>query len=257
MFLLAQMLIFFNNKMIQPHLRVEKVNKFCLLAGDPGRVERISKHLKNSKKVSDNRGFIVYEGDYEGVKITVTCTGIGGASAAIVAEELINAGAKYLIRIGSGSAFQKKINTGDAIISTGVLKNEGASKAYAPKSYPAIPDYDVLKALIESAKELKFTHYYGPTMCSDAFYAQSYKEAKEYWSNKGILGGEMEASMIFTISLLRGVKAGMIYHAGLNIKKKEEFKDIISQEKARLNGEKKNIMIALNAIKKLSMEVKN
>jgi len=238
--------------MIQPHLRVEKVNKFCILVGDPGRVIRISEHLKNSKKVSDNRGLLVYEGSYEGIKITVVCAGMGGPSMAIVAEELINAGAKILIRIGSGAGLKKEMRTGDTVISTGIYKEEAATTAYVPPNYPAIPDFEVLTALIESAKESKFTFYFGPTICCDGLYSKKHWETMKYWSDYGLIGSEMEGSMLFTIALMRGVKAGMIFHVGINPNMKEHFKDVINQEKARLQGEEKNIIIALNAIKKLN-----
>jgi uridine phosphorylase len=59
-----------------------------------------------------------------GVPITICNTGIGGPSAAIAIEELINCGAKTIIRVGSGGVLRKNINTGDLVISTGVCKEE-------------------------------------------------------------------------------------------------------------------------------------
>jgi uridine phosphorylase len=242
--------------MIQPHLRVKKVCKYCILVGDPNRVLRFSKFLKNAKEISNNRGLPVYEGNYEGIKINIVCAGMGGPSMAIVAEELINAGAKILIRIGSGAGLKKEMRTGDTVISTGIFKEEASSTAYVPANYPSIPNFEVLTALIESAKDSKVKYYYGPTICCDGLYSKKHWETMNYWSDYGLIGSEMEGSMLFTIALMRGVKAGMIYHVGINPKIKEKFKDVLSQEKARFNGEKKNIIIALSAIKKLEKEVK-
>ncbi len=238
--------------MIQPHLRVEKVSKYCILAGDPERINRLSKILKESKKISDNRGLILYEGFYDDIKITAVCTGMGGPSMAIVAEELINAGAKYLIRVGSGAVLKKEINTGDAIISTGIYKEGTSTNNYVPLNFPAVPDYDVLNALIESAKESKNNFYYGITISTDAFYSELHAKTMIELSEQGVIGSEMEGAMLFTVAQLRGAKAGMIFHAGINIKRKEAHKDILSQQKARSEGESKTILIALNAIKKLS-----
>ncbi len=243
--------------MIQPHLRVEKVSKYCILAGDPERINRLSKMLKESKKISDNRGLILYEGFYNDVKITAVCTGMGGPSMAIVAEELINAGAKYLLRVGSGAVLVKDAGTGDAIISTGVYKEGTSTNNYVPLNFPAVPDYDVLNSLIESAKESKAKFFYGVTISTDAFYSPIHRQTMIELSKQGVVGSEMEGAMLFTVAQLRGAKAGMIFHAGLNPLKKELPKDIISQTKAREEGEKKTIMIALNAIKKLSKGVKN
>ncbi|HLE06483.1 MAG TPA: nucleoside phosphorylase, partial [Candidatus Nanoarchaeia archaeon] len=204
---------------MQPHLRVDKVSKYCILVGDPDRVNRFGNDLDDVKLIGNNRGLPVLNGKYSGIPITIACTGMGGPSAAIVVEELINTGAKVLIRIGSGAALKKEINTGDPIISTGIFKEETASTAYAPMSFPAIPDFNVLTALVNSAKE-QGVFYYGPTICTDGFYTQLHQDTMRYWATKGFVGSEMEGSMIFTIALMRGVKAGMIFHAGLNITNK-------------------------------------
>jgi uridine phosphorylase len=93
-------------------------------------------------------------------------------------------------------------------------------------------------------------------MSCDAMYSLHHRQTMVKLSDKGIIGSEMEGSMIFTLSSLKGIKAGMIFHANLNIKNNETSKDILNQNKIREEGEKKTIIIALNAIKKLSMEVK-
>lgn len=239
--------------MKQPHLHcVEKdVNDYCIVVGDPGRVLRIVEKLSNVKKVSEYRGYRVYNGEFKGVPITVASTGIGGPSAAIAVEELIKCGAKTIIRVGSGGVMQKEINTGDLIISTGVCKEEKGTQEYVPAGFAAVPNYDVLNALIESAKELGHKFYYGITMCCDAFYAEKHRKLMKEWGSMGVIGSEMESSMVFTLAQLRGVRAGMIFYTGLNVVKKQGPKDIAKQQKERMAGESRAVMVALNAVKKL------
>ena len=239
--------------MLQPHLRINNgdISRNCIIAGEPERVLRIASMLKDSKKVSDNRGYVVYNGSYEGIPLTIACTGIGGPSAAIALEELINAGAKTIIRVGSGALLRKEMNTGDAVISTGVCKEEKGTLAYAPEGFAAVPDYEVLNALIESAKESGRKFFYGVTMCTDGFYAPSHRGKMLEWAKMGVIGSDMESSMLFTIASLRGVRAGFIYYGGLNILKKQTHKDILKQEKERRMGESGVVLIALNAFRKL------
>ncbi len=245
--------------MMQPHLRIKKgdISEYCIIVGHPGRIQVIINHLKNARKASENRGYIVYNGVYEGIPITVCNTGIGGPSAAIAIEELINCGAKIIIRVGSGGVLRKEINTGDLVISTGVCKEEKSTLAYVPAGFAAAPDYDVLHALINSAKELGMKFYYGLTMCCDSFYAKSHREKMLEWSEMNIIGSEMESSMLFTLSQLRGVRAGLIFYAGLNIIRKQTPKDILKQEKERVRGEENAVMVTLHAIKKLKGGVNN
>jgi len=240
--------------MKQPHLRVDvgDVNDYCIIVGRPERIQVINKLLTNVKKVSDNRGYIVYNGVYQGVPITICNTGIGGPSAAIAIEELINCGAKTIIRVGSGGVLRKNINTGDLVISTGVCKEEKATTAYFPSEFAAVPDFDTTTALIESARELKKTHYYGITMCTDAFYTSGHRERMLDWAKYGVLGSDMESSMLFAVARVHQVRAGFVFYAGLNIMRKQDFKNILQQEKLRAAGERDAVEVALNAIKKLT-----
>lgn len=242
---------------LQPHLRVKKVKDYCLVVGKPERARRISeKFLKKGREVSSHRGYAVYEGEHEGVPVTVCSTGIGGPSAAIAVEELIRAGAKTIIRVGSGGLLRKDMSTGDLVISTGVCKEEKASTSYVPEGFAALPDHDVVSALISSADESGHEYFYGPTMCTDSFYADSHRDTMLEWSEKGVLGSEMESAMIFTICQINGVRAALIFYGGLNILKKQKPKHIPKQEKARSKGEANAIMVALKAIKKLKGGVK-
>nr|MBD3312166.1 nucleoside phosphorylase [archaeon] len=239
--------------MKQPHLRVDKgeVNDYCLIVGRPERVDVIMKLLDKAEKVSVNRGYIIANGEYKGVPVTICNTGIGGPSAAVAIEELINVGAKTIIRAGSCGMLQKGMKTGDLVISTGVCKEEDSTLAYERYEFAAVPNYDVLNALINSARESGKKFHYGLTMCTDAFYSKSHREQMMEWSKRGVLASDMESSMLFILARLRGVRAGFIAYGGLNIAEKQTHKDIIKQEKERRRGEKNAIMVALNAIKKL------
>ncbi|MBN1923467.1 MAG: nucleoside phosphorylase [Nanoarchaeota archaeon] len=239
--------------MLVPHLRIKKgdINRKVIIVGDPARVLKITKHLKNVKKIGDNRGFITYNGDYEGVKLSVCNSGIGGPSAGIVIEELIKCGAEIIIRAGSGGVLRKEINTGDIIISTGVCKEEKSTQGYVPPEFAAVPDFNVLKALIESAEESGNKYYHGVTMCCDSFYAENHKEKMKDWMKLNVIGSDMESSMLFTLAQIRGVKAGFLFYAGLNVARNDVHADIIKQEKLRVKGEENAIIIALNAMKKL------
>ncbi|MEG1407910.1 MAG: uridine phosphorylase, partial [Ruthenibacterium sp.] len=74
----------------QYHLGLKKgdVGKYVILPGDPKRCEKIARYFENSKLIADSREFLTYTGYLNGEKVSVTSTGIGGASASIALEEL-------------------------------------------------------------------------------------------------------------------------------------------------------------------------
>ena len=110
------------------HLRPGDIGEYVLLPGDPARSDMVAAHLEDAHLVANNREHRTFTGYYKGVKISVTSTGMGCPSAAIAAEELINIGAKYLVRIGSTAALQPALRIGDLGISTGSMENEGTSR---------------------------------------------------------------------------------------------------------------------------------
>lgn len=208
---------------IQPHIicSAKDISAYVLLSGDPARVIYIGeKYLKRSKKIAQNREFTTYTGFYQGRKITVTSTGIGCPSTAIAVEELINAGAKILIRVGTcGGALRKDIKVGSIIIPTAAIREEGTTKEYLPPEFPAVADYSVIQALEKSAQNKNYPYYIGINRTHDAFYGQA-KNLKNWGSpfldprmkswEYPVLSSEMECSALFIISLMRGVKSGAI-----------------------------------------------
>lgn len=207
---------------IQPHIFCKKddVSPFVLLPGDPGRAELIGKKYINGRLIAKNREFTTYTGVYKGAPISVTSTGIGCPSTAIAVEELINVGAKVIIRVGTcGGALKKEINVGSLIIPVGSIREEGTSKEYLPPEFPAIANYDIVSLLKKTADKLKFPNYVGIDRTHDAFYARSeilkkwgliYQDQRMKNWKYPLLSSQMECSILFLLGLLRGIKTGAV-----------------------------------------------
>lgn len=208
---------------IQPHIRCDKgdIGKAVLLPGDPARAKLIGeKYLKKSKFIAQYREFITYTGFYKGYKVSVTSTGIGSPSTAIVVEELINLGAKILIRVGTcGGALKDYIKIGSIIIPTAAIRDEGTTKEYLPSEFPAVADYSVVSALENAAIKNNFEYYVGINRTHDAFYGQSrnikgwgsiYIDPRMKSWDYPLLSSEMECAPIFLISTLRNVMSGAV-----------------------------------------------
>ncbi|ABX31046.1 purine or other phosphorylase family 1 [Petrotoga mobilis SJ95] len=180
-----------------------------IVPGDQGRVESIISKLHDPKKVSENRGLITYTGYHEDYPVSVTSTGMGGPSASIVYEELINIGAKILIRIGSVAGLQEEIEEGDVIIPHACVRDDGASQYYVPQNFPAVASPEVYLRLISAAKSLNLDFKTGINWSHSCFYNRD-PEYFQRWSRYRVVSMDMEASSLFVVSALRGVKAGFI-----------------------------------------------
>ena len=130
------------------HIQVApgEVGRYVILPGDPKRCEKIAQYFDNPVLIADNREYVTYTGTLDGVKVSVTSTGIGGPSAAIAMEELKRCGADTFLRVGTCGGMQLEVKGGDLVIATGAIRAEGTSKEYAPIEYPAVADFDIALA---------------------------------------------------------------------------------------------------------------
>lgn len=207
----------------QYHIQVAngEVGKYVIMPGDPKRCEKIAKYFDNPVFVADNREFVTYTGTLCGIPVSVTSTGIGGASASIAIEELCRCGADTFIRIGTCGGMQPEVESGSVVIATGAVRMEGTSKEYAPIEYPAVPDFGVTTALVDSAKKLGCRAHVGVVQCKDAFYGQHEPELMpagyelsqkwEAWKMMGCLASEMESAALFIAAGKLHVRAGSCF----------------------------------------------
>lgn len=197
------------------------VGRYVILPGDPKRCSKIAKYFDNPVLVADNREYITYTGYLDGVKVSVTSTGIGGPSAAIAMEELANLGADTFIRVGTCGGMSVDVMGGDLVIATGAIRAEGTSREYAPVEFPALADFKIANALVKAADNLHKKHHVGVVHCKDSFYGQHEPESKpssyelmnkwEAWLRMGTLASEMESAALFTVAAYRKVRAGSVF----------------------------------------------
>jgi uridine phosphorylase len=233
----------------QPHLLVEDgdCNDVALLPGDPGRVDRIAGHCDDVVEIAHNREYKVVDATYEGTPLTICSTGIGCPSAAIAVEELANVGVETFLRVGTTGALQRDVEIGDMVVATGAAKEEGTTERYERQTYPAVPDFEALRALVDAAERNDEAVHVGPVVTDDAFYAED--DYVDDWEAAGLLAIEMEAASLFTLARRRGRRAGAICTVDGNLVKgtqKGADSDEELPEKARNNVERM-IRIGLDA----------
>lgn len=207
----------------QYHIQVGQgdVGRYVIMPGDPKRCEKIAKYFDDAKLVADSREYVTYTGYLDGVKVSVTSTGIGGPSASIAMEELVKAGADTFVRIGTCGGMQLDVKSGDVVIATGAIRMEGTSKEYAPIEFPAVADLDITNALVASAKEKELPYHVGVVQCKDSFYGQHEPGIKpvsyelmnkwEAWKRMGCLASEMESAALFIVANYLRVRAGSCF----------------------------------------------
>jgi DeoD family purine-nucleoside phosphorylase len=188
---------------LRPH---DVVAERVLVPGDPGRALRLAQLLlEKPKMLNHNRGLWGYSGiAADGGALTIQSTGMGGPSAAIVLEELIELGARRIVRVGTCGALAGGLALGSLIVADGVLAADGTSRALGAAE-TLRPDPALRAALEAAAPDARS----GLVVSSDLFYDPDPGRARA-WARAGALVVEMEAATLLAVAERRGVAAAVV-----------------------------------------------
>jgi uridine phosphorylase len=208
------------------HCAKGDVGRYCILPGDPGRVEAIAAYFDDARQIAYNREYNVWTGYLLGEKVTACSTGIGGPSAAIAIEELHQCGADTFIRTGTCGGIHLDVKSGDLVVATGAIRYDHTTLEYAPIEFPAVADLDVTNCLVQAAKNLGLPFHTGVVQNKDSFYGQHSPEQSpvyyellqkwESWKRLGVKASEMESAALFVVAAALGVRCGSCFHAVWN-----------------------------------------
>ena len=244
----------------QYHIAVRRgeVGRYVILPGAPERTEEIAAFFESPRLVAKNREYTTYTGTLDGVPVSVTSTGIGGPSAVIAMEELVRCGADTFIRVGTCGGINTKVGCDDVVVASAAVRAEGTSREYAPIDYPAAADFEVTRALYDSALALGYNCHVGVVQNKDSFYGQHSPDSMpvadmlnykwEAWKRLGVLASEMESAALFCCAAARGVRCSTVLHVVWN---QERRKLGLEPQDSFSGSTEKAIKTAIGAVRTL------
>lgn len=175
-----------------------------LLPGDPQRALRMAQAVLASPRMfNTRRGLWGYTGQSRDGPVTIQATGMGGPSAAIVVEELIQLGARVLIRTGTCGAVAPGIELGTLVCVRDVIAADGASRALGAGERLR-PDSALTEALARAGGGEAVT-----AVSTDLFYDPRPKIEDE-WRRLGASVIEMEAAAVLAVAARHDVPAACV-----------------------------------------------
>jgi purine-nucleoside phosphorylase len=237
--------------MSQLHLHAEPgdVADIVLLPGDPHRAIRIAEEFLDDAVIyNDHRQLLGYTGRYRGLRVSVQTTGMGCPSLAIVVEELVRLGARTLVRVGTAGIVADHVEPGDLIVAKASIANDGTTRQYLRGDpYAPTADFAVTRALVDAAAARGTPAHVGLIQTEDAFYATSPDDVPRM-RERGVLAIEMEASALFLLARLRGVRAGCALVASNRIGDAAFVPaEVLAEGVARMAAATLDAMVALHA----------
>lgn len=231
-----------------------------IIAAHPERIERIAQQfLEDVELHTDYRGYKVYTGTFNGKRVFAAYTAMGGPSVSMILENLIVAGAKKIVRVGTSDNDNNDQNLFVLTLVTETMGLEGMMLEYGydldeiGRSIPASLQLidDIFKVAqknpnlkLQLAKNYNIDAYH--VYSNPARFAKNpdniSKKIQEYKS-KGATIRDMESGTLFMISELRGIDATTVLIPRIKHAKETEEQKIIS-----LQREEEAILLVLNAL---------
>lgn len=201
-------------------LVVGEVTPAVIVCGDPARATKIAAKLEAVQSLTEQREYRAYRGAFQGRELTVCSHGIGAPGAAIAFEELITAGARQIIRVGTCGGIQPDIVSGDLVVATAAVDNTGYGRESLPPGYPASADVSLTYHLQKHAAAIQPRTFSGFVITRDNFYAgvnTLFTPDYKTMAVARVLAVEMECAALFHVANLRGVQAAAILAVDGNV----------------------------------------
>ena len=215
----------------------EKVARYVLLtvrdplcAYDDDPATQLARRLDDAEQIGRSGMFTTWSGRYQGVPVTVVSGGSGSPEAELIMHELLEfTEADTFIRVGGSGGYHTKVEPGDVVISSGVVRDEGMTQAYIPASYPAVAPYEVVVAMARAATGLGAPFHVGVTRSSDSdfcgvgrpsvggYFQPWHGDILETWARAGVLNGDRESAAIVTLAALFGKRGGSVCSVADNV----------------------------------------
>jgi uridine phosphorylase len=247
---------------VQYHVGLKRgdVARSVLLCGDEERASRIAERFDSVRRgfPRRHREFSTWTGEWKGLQVTVMATGMGADNTEIAVVELLACVDRPdLIRVGSCGALQKDVALGDLVISTGAVRLESTSLGHVDEGYPAVAHHEVVLALVTAATTERAPFHAGITATAAGFYGWQARSVPGFpprfpdlparLARMGVKNLEMEASALFTLASLRGLRAGAVCSVYAN-RPANAFLDA----KGRRAADARGISVALESLRVLA-----
>ena len=189
-----------------------RIGRYILLPGTRSRAAAIAEAFDDVRVVDNPRGHTAHLGvlKHEGgtIDVCVISSGMGTASTEIILHELLAIGARRVVRVGSCGSMDPHIRAGDAVVLTGAVRDELATRHIAPLEFPAVSHPVAVDALVQGARDAGHADhtYLGIGHTKASLYAREFGNGPmaeqnhaygQLLSRCGAVASDMEAAMLF------------------------------------------------------------
>ena len=183
----------------------DEIGEYVLLVNFNQYVEIFAEQFNVSIKGKDR---IMPSATYD--NITIINFGMGSANAATVIDLLSAVAPKAVLFLGKCGGLKKINQLGDLILPIAAIRGEGTSNDYFPPEVPALPAFNLQKAVSTNIRNHNRDYWTGTIYTTNRRVWEHDDEFKNYLRKIRVMGIDMETATIFTVGFYNGIPAGAL-----------------------------------------------
>jgi len=142
--------------------------------------------------------------------ITIINFGMGSANAATVMDLLSAVQPKAALFLGKCGGLKKLLQLGDLILPIAAIRGEGTSNDYFPPEVPALPAFNLQKAVSTTIRNYHHDYWTGTVYSTNRRVWEHDEDFKVYLRRIRAMAVDMETATIFTVGFFNKIPAGAL-----------------------------------------------
>ncbi|MEO6925041.1 MAG: AMP nucleosidase [Rhodanobacter sp.] len=142
--------------------------------------------------------------------ITMINFGMGSPNAATVMDLLGAVGPQAALFLGKCGGVKKKNQLGDLVLPIAAIRGEGTSNDYLPAEVPALPAFQLQRAVSTMIRDLGHDYWTGTVYTTNRRVWEHDDEFKEYLRRTRCMAVDMETATIFAAGFANRIPCGAL-----------------------------------------------
>jgi AMP nucleosidase len=183
--------------------------------------------------------------------ITLINFGMGSANAATVMDLLSAIQPKAVLFLGKCGGVKKKNRIGDLILPIAAIRGEGTSNDYFPPEVPALPAFNLQKAISTTIRNNSRDYWTGTVYTTNRRVWEHDEVFKEYLHRIRVMAVEMETATLFSAGFYNEIPTGALLLVSDQPMVPEGIKTAESDKKVTQEFLDMHLKIGIDALKEL------
>ena len=183
--------------------------------------------------------------------ITLINFGMGSANAATVMDLLSAIQPEAVLFLGKCGGVKKKNRIGDLILPIAAIRGEGTSNDYFPPEVPALPAFNLQKAISTTIRNHNRDYWTGTVYTTNRRVWEHDEAFKEYLHRIRVMAVEMETATLFSAGFYNEISTGALLLVSDQPMVPEGIKTAESDKKVTQEFLDMHLKIGIDALKEL------